>query len=259
MLGSVKETNRWHWTAYGKHPVAKDFFSLGQSASVLEALTDWVDQGYRTLASKRSPSTDPSSWRFWTKGAGEGNLLCGLIKQSTDRVGRPYPLLLSGMGPVRGWEEQWDLIPFACERSWNQMERISTKAFENVSQLDAEIHRISPPSPHWSDYVAEREDLGKGEFGHGDEAHSQMLSNLEKQTAMLADQPEIFVSLDEEPSRDLFTLVSIWHFSMRRELKAIPNAVFMGGTLAVAYLAVFQRPLIPSDFVRLWSLDSRHY
>jgi len=36
----------------------------------------------------------------------------------------------------------------------------------------------------------------------------------------------------------------------------IPNAVFMGGTLEKAYLALFRRPLKATDFTQLWSVSS---
>jgi hypothetical protein len=38
--------------------------------------------------------------------------------------------------------------------------------------------------------------------------------------------------------------------------KTPPNAVFMGGTADAAHLAVFRRPLVPADFVRLWSVSA---
>ena len=62
------------------------------------------------------------SWRFWAKGANKKALVCGVARDSSDSVGRPYPLLVVGTGPLADWEDEWELLPAACENTWNQMD-----------------------------------------------------------------------------------------------------------------------------------------
>jgi hypothetical protein len=59
--------------------------------------------------------------------------------------------------------------------------------------------------------------------------------------------------LNEVPVGDEFSLVSAYHVSIKKPLKSLPNAVFMGGTPKGAYLAIYKRALTAEDFVRLWS------
>lgn len=89
------------WAACGKHPAARDFFRVGQEFPMLKIFSRWVDDGYTVLARKNNNFL-PNSWRFWAKGAVRDFLMCGLIKDSSDRIGRNYPLLIIGTGLLRG-------------------------------------------------------------------------------------------------------------------------------------------------------------
>lgn len=258
MLGVVECAQRWLWTAHGKHPAAKDYLSVGQRAPLSQAFADWMDRGYGTLISRKLTSPILCSYRFWARGGAKDGLICGLLKHSADSVGRPYPLLVIGTGPLMEWEDQWDLVPFACERSWNHMERISTKTFEDLNEFDAEIHKIAPPSPQWSEFKWEREDLGKERAISSVDMSAWKGFKVGKQKTRLSVQSEIFVPMDEGSSLDQFTLVSLWHSSIKSAIKSAPNAVFMGGTPTSSFLAVYQRPLLESDFVRLWSVCSEN-
>ena len=71
----------------------------------------------------------------------------------------------------------------------------------------------------------------------------------------MREKTELYIGLDDGPFKDQFTRVGFWHSLFRTHLKAIPNALFMGGTFDKAYLALFRRPLVPSDFTELWSLS----
>ena len=86
------------------------------------------------------------------KGPRKGFLACGLLRDSSDSLGRPYPLLIIGSGSLQGWEERWDLLPLACERSWEQMESIATGTFLDFEHLQEEVRRIEPPRPQWSGF-----------------------------------------------------------------------------------------------------------
>ena len=97
----------------------------------------WVEKGYQLFAARKKSSQN--SWRFWTRGLGKDGLGCGVVRDSGDQLARPYPLLIMGVGALSGWEDQWDLNPLACERSWAQMEYLFTRTFGNLKQMEEEV------------------------------------------------------------------------------------------------------------------------
>ena len=185
-----------------------------------------------------------SSWRFWAKGPEKETLVCGVGRDSSDSLGRPYLLLIVGTGPLEGWQDQWNLLPIACEKTWRHIEHLSTKRFSDLKQLADEVRIIQPPYPHWSDFVSQRGDLEMSSWNSG---------ALESKGASLSTERELFVPLEGGPSNDHVAAADLWHSFLKARAKVIPNAVFMGGVADESYLAVFKRPLVPSDFVLLWS------
>ena len=131
MLELVKSKRRWEWMACGKHPVAGDYFRTGANTSVFDAFSNWVETGFHQCNGKIGQQV--YSWRFWAKGYEKEALICGVVRDSSDRLGRPYPLLVMGSGPVKGLKQRWSLLPTFCDDAWRQMENISTKRFEDIS------------------------------------------------------------------------------------------------------------------------------
>lgn len=92
--------NKWQWVICGKHPGLKDYFQLGPNLPMVAALADWIEKGYRGVAGARTLASNLLSWRFWAAGPDRNTLLCGILRDSSDSVGRPYPLLVAGSGPL---------------------------------------------------------------------------------------------------------------------------------------------------------------
>jgi len=246
----------WQWAAFGKHPVASDFFRLGEDIPLTKGFSDWVKKGYETLTSKKSTSLDLYAWRFWVRGAQKENIACGVIRDSSDSVGRPYPLLIIGTGPLPGWKEKWDLLPFACERTWDQIEYLSALVANDFKKLEVEVHHIRPPHPEWPKFIGKRKGLEDLWSNSNTNPISLNLKDMERQASSASDKAEFIVYLDQNPLNDQFVQVSLWHYLLKNHIKAAPNAIFMGGTLDRIYLAIFRRPLTPADFIQLWSLPS---
>lgn len=237
MLGSIKSGLPWQWTATGKHPAMKDFFTLGDNGPLALGFSEWVKGGFQQAGSPRDPSSF-YSWRFWARGFRKENLTCGIVRDSSDSLGRPYPLLVMGIGPLNGWEKDWDLLPLACETTWNRMEYLSTRMFNGLKQMEEEMQNLQPPFSGWEELAGKREDF----------------KELERQVSLRQEEKEIFISLDREPL-DPPAWIRFWHFLFKKNKESIPGTLFMGGTLAQTYLAVFRRPLMPADFARLWSVS----
>lgn len=229
----------WHWSAFGKHPVASDFFRVGEEAPLHKGFADWVEKGYQALASKKIPLQNLHAWRFWARGSQRESIACGVVRDSSDRVGRPYPLLIMGMGLLNGWEDHWDLMPLACERTWDQIEYLSAFITNDLKKLELEVQRIRPPHPGWSDFEMKRKDLNE----------------IEKQISFRSDQAELLLDLEMNSGHDQLTQMTLYHALIRSQIKSVPNVIFMGGTLERTCIALFRRPLHTSDFVQLWSVS----
>ena len=141
----------WNWCFYGKHPAAKDYFTIGEHATMAQAFIDWVQGGYLPLIGKKEKPGISNSWRFWSRTPVKGQLICGLVRSSCDAIGRTYPLLMIGAGPLEGWEKNWDVLPFACEKVWQQLEHISTRQHSTLERLKQGMKLLKPPDNQWTE------------------------------------------------------------------------------------------------------------
>lgn len=91
---------------FGKHPHYGDFLAAGLSAPALAALEGWCESWLSDLRAQWGPEW-PQLWaaapplRIWIGEAVAGEVICGVLRPSQDRVGRRYPLfaLLTGADP----------------------------------------------------------------------------------------------------------------------------------------------------------------
>jgi type VI secretion system protein VasJ len=256
VLGALETVQDWQWAAFGKHPAAKDYFRVGENTPFIEGLFGWIEKGYRNLSDDVNASPDFCSWRFCSREAGKDSLVCGVVRLSSDSFGRAYPLVIMGSGALRGWQENWDLLPFACEKTWRQIEHLASGLYSSFNKLEEEIQVIRPPIANWPGLAEKRRELNA--FGSPLDPYASFLDlgDLKKQAAAGKGRPEVFVSLDRGPCADKILHVSLWHLLLRESLSVFPNVLFMGGTLEKALLALFQRPLKPTDFTLLWSVSS---
>jgi len=256
VLGTLDNGRNWRWAAFGKHPAATDYFRLGESTPFFEGLYSWVEEGYQLLAARENSDPDFCSWRFWARDSGKEIIVCGVVRVSSDSFGRTYPLVITGAGPLKGWQENWDLLPFAGENSWCQIEYLASNLFPDLKKLEEEISTVRPPVADWRDFAAKRK--GLNELGSPADPYASFLDfgELKSLTAANVDKGEVFVSLDRGPCNDKIMRVSLWHLLFKESSAAVPNTVFMGGTLEKGYLAFFRRSLKSLDFMRLWSISS---
>jgi type VI secretion system protein VasJ len=231
------------WAACGKHPVARDFFRVGQDFPLLKIFSGWVDDGYNMLA-QRNNNSILNSWRFWAKGAVRESLICGLVKDSSDGIGRNYPLLIIGTGHLPGWEEQWDLLPLACEKIWSEIEYITTQNFNDLKKLETEVKNIRQPQPQWQELKSKKDSF------HNAVSAFQNIPDLPPE------KKENFIPLDQGSYHDQNLLISHWHSLFRNSVGIIPNAVFMGASFGRSFARFYKRPLMPVDFIQLWTAGS---
>ncbi len=254
MLGSVASTARWQWVVFGKHPVARDFFRLGPDVAMAGGFAEWVENGYRTLAAKPSSPADFHSFRFWAKGPGRDGFVLGVLRDSSDDIGRPYPFFTMGIGPLKAWEEHWDLLPLACETTWDRMEYLSSGAIQDFRRMEAEVaQRLRPPVPGWDGLTERRRAMTPLDSRAAAGGSPLDLKEMERRASRLSGGAEIFLNLDAERVTDPVATVALWSFFLRKCGSATPNAMFLGGRLGTPYLAVYCRSLVARDFIRLWT------
>ncbi|HHO75383.1 MAG TPA: DUF2094 domain-containing protein [Deltaproteobacteria bacterium] len=235
MLGSIKSDTPWVWGAKGKHPVAKDYIAIGDQTPLLMAFSDWMESGYA-----KTDHIDSAlfSWRFWAKGVNKNDLVCGLIRDSHDSFGRPYPFLVMGTGPLPGWEDRWELLPYILENAWTRLEYFSTKKTTDYSALERELQWI--PHPVLNEDKEIPSGLGSSAV--------DILQNI-------LPSKELLIDITAPDSPDPADTIALWHRSLKTSSSRTPNAVFIGGTAQKTLLAVYERSLLAGDFIRLWSVD----
>ncbi|MGD9369115.1 MAG: type VI secretion system-associated protein TagF [Desulfobacteraceae bacterium] len=243
MLGSIIQNRKWNWIAAGKHPVAKDYIRFGGPSPLLDAVAKWSDNGYRQLKGDKQQQSVYHSWRFWLKGVKKGTLICGLGRDSSDSIGRPYPLLIMGEGDLKGWEKQWSKLPCRLDKAWNRMEYIASHCFDSAPAMEAEIERLNAPGKDTDPAVGSFEAVG------GDTNHMDM---IQCKSQLLQDGFGL-IGLNPAHGADISQFALQCHHRLKECCSEIPRGVFIGGTPQQAYLGVVLHPLRPSDFVKLWS------
>jgi type VI secretion system protein VasJ len=249
MLGALKSAPAWKWAAFGKHPVAGDYFNAGPDDPFFQAFSGWVEAGHRQVSSGRKNSTDLYSWRFWAKGHQKDALMCGVGRDSFDAIGRPYPLVVMGAGLLPDWQRQLSLLPFALEKTWIQMEYLATKRYIDFSQLETEIRRLPVPAGQWSE-IQDEARRRREALPPVNDLQQEMIRKMAYDHA----EPEFLASFNADACLDAVTAAGLWHAALAEQDGIVPNAAFLGGILDATYLAVFRRPLLVQDFIRLWSV-----
>jgi type VI secretion system ImpM family protein len=256
VLGSIKQKSPWVWSAMGKHPVAMDYFQVGISTPLVNAFGTWIENGYQRVITRSQDRSVLHSWRFWARGIQKGHIACGVGRDSSDSTGRPYPLLIMGIGTLPGWEKNWDLLSFLFEGIWSQIEYLASRRFADLKQLESEISRIKMPVEDWSAFADQRLQVGGLDHVPEKKAYPHVFRNIQRATEELLTRKEFYVFINSEHGGNASLIAGYWNCALKSRTDSVPNAVFMGGIPERSYLAIFTRSLNSSDFVRLWSVTS---
>ena len=250
MLGLRRPEQRWLWAARGKHPSASDYFSIGRDFPTAVEFSEWIKKGYSVLAEREHPARTLRSWRFWTRSNQKNDFVCGLLRDCHDSIGRPYPLLFIGSGPLPFWEKSWETLPSACEKTWRQLEFLSTQKFGDLRILETEMLKTRPPYPEPAGFHCPGGNLS--EVTTLARENGPILDRLKKQVIGELPGDEGKVSIVAERTCDSFTMIMYISHVLKEQLPTAPNAVFIGGTFDESRLVYFRRPMRITDFKTLW-------
>ncbi len=240
MKGLIKSRKQWRWFAWGKHPGLEDFVWAGDHTPLFQRFTKWVDNGFAGLKTDSVLRSRHCSWRFWTKGT-KGEVVCGLVRNSSDFHGRSFPLLYLGTGVLDEWSGNCSMLPFAFETIWKNFEYVSSARFDSIRQLNESLQLIQHPVPKWREY-------------------QQRIYNTANMSGASICQETIdgvncLLKIDCSIPENLPYDVQFCQRVMSMGDHPSPPAVFIGeidGNVAVAVIA---HALTPPDFVWLWNLD----
>jgi type VI secretion system ImpM family protein len=245
MLGSIIKGRTWCWVAVGKHPAAADYIRLGDSTSLLDAVADWVAKGYDEVLRANGQPQGSHSWRFWLRGVKKDTLICGLGRDSSDRIGRPYPILIMGEGLLKGWEKNWRMLPAQLKRSWQNLEYIASHRYDDARAMEEEIRDLNPPQTGASENQVPLCD------DYGDTTIDGQVQACREQ---LHSTGFGLISLNNFGGIDSDQAIGQCHGRLNGCCKDIPRGVFIGGTPQHTYICAIEHPLATADFVRLWTV-----
>lgn len=250
MLGISRFSRNWQWGACGKHPVARDYFKISHNTPALDALENWVQKGYAALTKKKNPDPVICSWRFWTRGLKKGDLVSGIVKDSCDTIGRPYPLLIIGNGKFDGWEEDWEFLPLFFEKLWDALEYAASRRLEGVNELEKAIKAIKTPETDPKQAQGLKNNLTPNQAEEIDEQQARITAGQ-----LLREKMAIIPIDIRDQHASLARARGLGAYFKTHEAGA-PTAVFIGGAGEKQCMAVFRRPLNTGDFIRLWTMPS---
>ena len=219
----------WIFFASGKHPVVKDYIRIGSETPLMDGFSRWVENGDVRVNSNELHH----SWRFFARGLGKEELSCGLVRDSRDRAGRPFPLLIMGCGRLPGWEGYWEHLPFAFDAIWERMEFLSGKHAYDLEALKGDIKGIPSPLPPKITQDINTHEVASMEIHNPDEMFSIPLQG------------------ETDHGDEIARLLA----GTRIQSRTLPDTVFIGGTFQRSFLVAFTRPLKAEDFVKLWTMS----
>jgi type VI secretion system ImpM family protein len=248
MLGALRIKPGGTWLAHGKHPAARDFFTLGARNALGDAFIAWVDRGIHSLPEQKETLSSPISWRFWSRSPQQDHLACGVVRNSFDGLRRLFPLLVLGTGRAKGWEGHWELLPLLYEETWGRIESFSAQKFTGIPQLKGGLSQLRYPVRRWRELESDGDGLiiASGLGGQLGALSPDLITTL-RQTG------RVMVAVETASEQDLTLAAMQLQQQFRREMPGPPSAVFMGGFIDQSYLALFTRPLGSEDFAWLWN------
>jgi type VI secretion system ImpM family protein len=221
------------WTSAGKHPSFGDFLRIGPGEGQLDTLVQWMEKGAEKLGKENLDKG--VSWRMLLPALFPKLLVCGLLKDSRDSAGRSSPLIMLKTFSEKFSKNHWTSFFPAYEDVWSRMEALSMRSYNDIAELQELIKQIT--------------------FSLGD---------VQPSSFSIGSMPE-----PGEPAihQQDWSAWSIPENITERELQAYlrkiaelveetPKFVFIGGFPHMPRIVFVFRPLIPSDFITLWSAQA---
>ncbi|MFW5488954.1 MAG: TagF domain-containing protein [Desulfovibrio sp.] len=261
----MKPEASWRFAAMGKHPGAGDYIHLGDEFLLAGAMASWMGRAFDRGSIDPDRMNPQSGAMFWSKGGTHGELACGVLAPSWDSVGRPYPLMVVGNGPLAGWPQEswtdyWDLLPVALSATWQAMTEIACGRKGAVDYLQRKVAGLPAPHGDWLAHSAQRRDrlhdADKLPCPVPDAQAKQLLLTrgmLPMQAAHPMDghppdgQPMNGQPVKGQPRGE--DIVWLWHAALKNWAGGVlhPEAALAWWNDGVVRLLLLRRPMVPAD------------
>ncbi|GAB6097181.1 hypothetical protein JCM14469_34350 [Desulfatiferula olefinivorans] len=249
MFKLIGKPPEWSLAIFGKHPVAGDYLSLGRVTPLLKGFSAWMDAGYETV--RPEARKGQGCWRFWAKGP-NGKLICGIVKTSRDCHGRAYPLMMAGEGRLPDTGRDWDLMPVACESTWQALSTLGEEESPSIVHLTRRLLSIDGPAPRWETYRNTWEATrGQGMSVNRPAPRSDFMNKMNNIDG-LSRRSHFSVRIDVGGQGDVLIPVIKLLTLLKTRSKIEPATVFIGERPGDRRLTVMKRSLTPRDFKGLW-------
>ncbi|MCP4717878.1 MAG: type VI secretion system-associated protein TagF [Desulfobacteraceae bacterium] len=236
MLGIGKQKAGIEVSAYGKHPAFDDYFSINMEPPLANALSSWVENGM-TSGGTADKNRETRSFRFWVPGIKKEELILGIVRDSSDRLGRTYPLLIMGRTRMKDRDTKWPAIFSGFEPVFRAFEEMTTIRYQAFKEFEASLLKIQFSEPDFEKSNTSLSNCLTAWFKMEKERSSLVLP-VSKLLDKFASHPH------EPPKKGIFKTNS-----------TPPNAVFLGGLPDNPMVNMYNRPLKTRDFPRLFNLS----
>lgn len=238
MLGIDWHRLKLDVAAWGKHPAFSDYIRVNTSLPLVNALASWVDEGMKSGPANVKKKTGIHSFRFWTRGAYKKSLIVGIVKDSSDSLGRIYPLLITGQIFMKDLHRQWPAVFDRFGQVFRTFEEMTAARYDGFKEFEAALSDVRVP-----------------------DTDKNPLCEVSDFSSCLAAW-----SMKKEFDEKLVLPMPVFleHYQshngigpdQRKGSSRIepPKAVFIGGLPEKPLIAIYQRPLRTSDFSRLFDL-----
>jgi type VI secretion system ImpM family protein len=239
MLGIGRRRSKLGVAACGKHPAFSDYIRLNATLPLVNALASWVDAGMKSGMADFKRSCGIHSFRFWTRGVQKKTLIAGIVKDSSDSMGRMYPLLIAGQVSMNDFHRQWHKVFDRLGEVFRAFEDMTAARYDRFNEFETALSEIGLP------------DMDNN-FFHETSEFSNCLTAWSLKSgaddALTLPMPVFLEQYQSQPDNSL---------AQGRGCSRIepPKALFIGGLPEKPITAIYQRPLRTSDFCRLFDLS----
>lgn len=225
--------------ACGKHPAFIDYIRVNSALPLANALASWVDAGMTSSIADFKKNRGIHSFRFWTRGPHKQTLIVGIVKDSSDSLGRTYPLLITGQVFMKDMHRQWRAVFDRFGQVFRAFEEMTAARYDRFKEFETALSDVRFPKTEnntmnetsiFSDCLA----AWSLKNGIDDHLILPMPVFLEKYQALFENN------------------LNQGRGTTRTEP---PKALFIGGLPEHPLIAIYQRPLRSSDFCRLFDLS----
>jgi type VI secretion system ImpM family protein len=238
MLGIDRRRLKLDIAACGKHPAFSDYIRVNADLPMVNALASWVDAGMRSGGMVSKKNRGIHSFRFWTMGVHKQSLIVGIIRDSSDSLGRIYPLLIMGQAYMKDKNRFWHTVFDRFGQVFRDFEAMTAARYDRFNEFEKALSDVRFPEIDMDSFF---EASSFSDCLVNWSASSPLDENLILPMPVFLENYEALAGNNSD-------------YKIGSAGNEPPKAVFIGGLPEKPITAIYQRPLRTEDFCRLFDL-----